>query len=262
MSPRIKAFLIHLALSLGILAVLLVIIYKIWYPQPFFSGDGGWQGVRIVAGVDIILGPLLTLVVFNIKKPWKELRRDLSIIGLIQITALCAGVWLVYEQRTRLITFADGYFMSLSEYNVEKANPAPELLKQIMAQKPPIAFVELPDDPDKAMAMLDEHVMRKPMHLMGQFYELLSSENRQKMLASGHDLKLVAETLPDKKAVIEAFLNKHPDPQLALLMIPINLRYKTLSLVLDKNNGEMIGTLPISQKDLSPLFEKRHQTTQ
>ncbi|MCG6936115.1 MAG: hypothetical protein LJE73_09510, partial [Proteobacteria bacterium] len=66
---RWRAFLIHLGISLVIFLILAYIILIKWYPVPFFYTDGGWQGVRIVAAVDLVLGPLLTLLVYKHGKP-------------------------------------------------------------------------------------------------------------------------------------------------------------------------------------------------
>ncbi|KAB0769044.1 hypothetical protein F7O87_33620, partial [Pseudomonas aeruginosa] len=62
---RWRAFFIHLLISLAIFIVLLAIICLWWYPGALFEIAGGWQGVRIVAAVDMVLGPLLTLVVYD-----------------------------------------------------------------------------------------------------------------------------------------------------------------------------------------------------
>ena len=89
---RFGAFAVHLGISLIIFIILGYLILFHWYPDFFFTSDGGWQGIRIVAFVDLVLGPVLTLVVFNNKKPKAELRRDLcfgyAVAGLNSV--LCA----------------------------------------------------------------------------------------------------------------------------------------------------------------------------
>jgi len=58
----------------------------------------------LVLIVDVCLGPLLTLAVFDPKK--KELKRDLSIILLIQLSALFYGIYTVSVARPAYIVFA------------------------------------------------------------------------------------------------------------------------------------------------------------
>lgn len=67
---RLRAFAIHLiAKSAGIILALLGLMHWVWYPAPYFEINGGWHVWRILAGVDVVLGPLLTLIVFKSGKP-------------------------------------------------------------------------------------------------------------------------------------------------------------------------------------------------
>ena len=108
---RWAAFAIHLALSAFVFIALAAVIIFVWYPGFLFQTDGGWQGIRLIAGIDLILGPLLTLIVYN--KAKKSLPIDLSIIALVQISALCAGSYLVYQERPLAIIFADNKFITM-----------------------------------------------------------------------------------------------------------------------------------------------------
>ena len=42
---KLKASAVHLSMSLIIFFILAYQIYYVWYPQPYFSVDGGWQGI-------------------------------------------------------------------------------------------------------------------------------------------------------------------------------------------------------------------------
>ena len=109
---KFKASGIHLALSTIIFLVFLYILIFHWYPLPYFHSDGGWQGVRIMLFVDVVLGPLLTFIVFNYKKPRNKIIFDLSIIAVIQIGALIWGVNAVYNGRPVVIVYYEGSFNS------------------------------------------------------------------------------------------------------------------------------------------------------
>ncbi|MDG4553623.1 MAG: hypothetical protein P9E24_05180 [Candidatus Competibacter sp.] len=62
---QLHAFVIHLATSVTIFLIFLGIMFFVWYPAPYFEIDGGWKVPRILAGLDVVLGPLLTLIVFK-----------------------------------------------------------------------------------------------------------------------------------------------------------------------------------------------------
>ena len=82
---RFSAFSIHLGISFLIFLLLAYLVVFQWYPGIFFDNDGGWRGMRIIVAVDLVLGPLLTLVVFKAGKP--GLRTDLTLIGLFRLYA-------------------------------------------------------------------------------------------------------------------------------------------------------------------------------
>jgi hypothetical protein len=69
-----------------------LLVFLVWYPNPYREISGGRELFLILVTVDVILGPLITLSIFNPVKAWKVLRRDLAIVGLIQLAALGYGM--------------------------------------------------------------------------------------------------------------------------------------------------------------------------
>src|SRR5262245_9454808 len=105
---RYRAAAIHLGLSVLLFIAVGYAVLFIWYPDFFFETDCGWQGMRIIAAVDLVVGPLLTLIVFKAGKP--GLRFDLTAIGVLQAICLAAGVWIVHGGRPLAIVYVDGSF--------------------------------------------------------------------------------------------------------------------------------------------------------
>ena len=102
---------VHLLMSIAVFIVLAYLIYYVWYPQPYYSVDGGWQGMRLVAAVDLVLGPLITFLIFNLNKSRREIVFDLVIILTIQFGALGYGVVTTYNQRPVSIVLIDRYIV-------------------------------------------------------------------------------------------------------------------------------------------------------
>ena len=111
---KIKAVSIHLLLSLIILAVFWYVIRYLWYPEPFFTAQGGWQGIRLMAFVDLVLGPTLTLIVYNHLKQRKEIIFDFSLIAIVQIGALVLGGYTVFSQRPIALVYWTGTFYTVT----------------------------------------------------------------------------------------------------------------------------------------------------
>ncbi|UUZ78005.1 pilus assembly protein [Polaromonas sp. P1(28)-13] len=80
-------------------ALTALIVFWLWYPYPYRELSGGRELLLLVIAVDVVCGPLLTMVLFNPAKPRAELWRDLGLVALIQLGALTYGLWTVWEAR-------------------------------------------------------------------------------------------------------------------------------------------------------------------
>jgi uncharacterized RDD family membrane protein YckC len=60
---RIIAFLFHFSISCLLALLALLLVFFVWYPAPLHSAVGVTSIFLIVLGVDVTVGPLLTLVV-------------------------------------------------------------------------------------------------------------------------------------------------------------------------------------------------------
>lgn len=135
---------IHIAISFVVFLVLLYFIFFEWYPQPYFAVDGGWQGIRILFGVDVVLGPALTFVIFNPAKRRREIVTDLSLVVLLQISALVWGVFTVHDQRPVAIVAFDGTLGPVVADAYEKQGIDIRNLAQFDARQPPLIFQRVP----------------------------------------------------------------------------------------------------------------------
>ncbi len=140
---RYQACLSHFVISLMIFLFLLGIIVFIWYPGDLIHA-GGWQGIKIVAGVDLVLGPLLTLVIYNPKK--KSLPFDLLIIALIQMSALGYGVWNVYNEKPLALVLSYDGLHILTKGDFKHFDIGPVRYKNKIGTPPFITIMSLPDD--------------------------------------------------------------------------------------------------------------------
>ncbi|MGB5705368.1 MAG: hypothetical protein WBM41_00940 [Arenicellales bacterium] len=259
MSPRIKAFLIHLGISLLILAALLYVIVFIWYPPPFFAKDGGWQGVRLITGVDLVLGPMLTLAVYNTRKGLRKLKFDLLVIAIIQFSSLAVGCWIVADQRTALVTFSNNRFVSMSQSQVTDSGVTEQVLASLQDQRPPMAYVALPDDQAERARVVMENLGGEPLFKRGDLYEPLTLENRLKIVEQGYDLSLVAKLSDELSKIVGDFFKKSGVTSERVVALPLYCRYGVLSLVLDQENGEIIDTIAINHDQLIASLSKGKQ---
>jgi hypothetical protein len=108
--PRFKAALAHLAVTAAIALISAILVFYIWYPSPFEQLSGGAALFLLIVACDMVLGPLLTLVVFDPKKSRNALIRDLAVICSIQLLALLYGLWTMFIARPIFVSFEKDSF--------------------------------------------------------------------------------------------------------------------------------------------------------
>ena len=171
---RWKAGAIHFSISLLVFLLLLSVILLIWFPGILFVIDGGWSGLRIVIGVDLVLGPLLTLIVFKSGKP--GLKFDLGCIAAFQISCMLAGMWIVYNERPLALVLAYDTFYSLSAKEFESYDRDPELLRSFPGSYPKLIYIELPENDISAeIAMIRSQFIGDPLFMQTENYQSLEN---------------------------------------------------------------------------------------
>jgi hypothetical protein len=257
---RWKAFLIHLGLSAVLYVVLLYLIVFLWYPQPYFASDGGWQAVRLITGVDLVLGPLLTLIVFKSGKP--GLRRDLSLIGILQVVALVWGTWMVYEQRIAMVTYADGTFYTLNNEQVHDAGGQAPAVAAQSSSTPPYAFVRLPADARERQELrLKTLFSAKLLHQLGERYEPLGNSNLPEVLAHAVEIEKYPAVSEQNRENLDRFLVRHGGAPQDYAFLPLRCRYQEMLLAVRRADGRIIDSLDIdpskSAASSPPANDKR-----
>lgn len=115
---RIRAAAVHLLISLALAALVAALVFGLWYPGAYRLLSGGRELFFLVIAVDVVLGPLLTFAVFDLRKGWPHLRRDLAVIGLIQLGALGYGLYTVLLARPIAMVFEVDRFRVLTSQQI------------------------------------------------------------------------------------------------------------------------------------------------
>lgn len=239
---RFHAFLIHLGISLAIFAVLAYLVVYVWYPDFFFTSDGGWQGMRIIVLVDLVLGPMLTLVVFNRKKPRTELRRDLGIIGTVQALCLSAGVYVVYMERPLALVYSDGRFYSMSADEYRDAGVAIPEFDGIPGPYPKRVMVELPEDLNEQSEIRGSALRnRVPLTVLAEYYvplnlSLIADEEQA---LSDADLERREQATGD----VSAWIATHGGSTSDYRFFTFGARYGFLVLGVSTREGTIVGLM-------------------
>ena len=139
---KLKASGIHLCISAVVFLGILYLILVEWYPGVFFEAEGGWSGIKLMAAVDLVLGPSLTLIIFNHLKPKKEIMLDLSFVAIVQIGALVWGGLQVYSERPVALVLWENTFYTVTEDYYDKQDIGLRDLAGYSDEKPLIIYAE------------------------------------------------------------------------------------------------------------------------
>lgn len=115
---RLKAFGYHLGISVLIALVSLYIIFMVWHPAPLATAVGVTHIFVMMLAIDVVLGPLLTLIIA--KKDKKSLKFDLTVIIVLQLAAFVYGIYNIAISRPVYIVF------DTSRFEVVQANEIPK----------------------------------------------------------------------------------------------------------------------------------------
>jgi hypothetical protein len=124
MKFRLKAFGLHLAASASALSLILGLLYLGWYHWPGWRLTDVTPVVTVLIGVDLVLGPLMTLIIANGKKSRRELTRDVGIIVAVQLCALIYGSTALWNGRPLYYAFSESELQLVQAYDINSDEAA------------------------------------------------------------------------------------------------------------------------------------------
>lgn len=120
LKTKAKAALIHFGICLSVFLIILAWTWLFGYQGSYFSMAGAVHGLLLVFFVDVVLGPLLSFMVYNPNKSKKEMSTDFALIGLVQLAALVYGVYTLYQEHPKaLLIYPDSTATVISQRELQ-----------------------------------------------------------------------------------------------------------------------------------------------
>jgi hypothetical protein len=244
---RGKAFAIHLGISALIGASVVSAMLAVWYPGPFFTAMGGNDLVMILLGVDVVLGPLITLIVFNPGKRLALLRLDLAVIGTLQAAALAYGVSVIAEARPVYMVFTVDRFDLVAANEIkdeELARVTDPRFASVPWGRPPTVAVRSPGDPKEQMRIIQSALAGADLQTFPQYYvpyEALASE----ALAKSKPVAVLRRRHPEAGPLIDRRLVELGRRDEDTRFLPLKARKTDYSVLLDARTGAVLGFLEL-----------------
>ena len=243
---RLRASTVHLGISLCIAAFAAALVFGLWYPYPYGEISGGRELFLLVVAVDVVMGPLITLAIFNSTKPRRELIMDFTVVGTLQLAALGYGLWTVFAARPVHLVF---------EYSRMSVVHAIDVDSDLLAKAPP-SLQTLPVTGPTVIAL-------RPFKNPAEQFDATTAALKGFPLAARSDLwqayePASADVLKEAKPVAELrarFSNQAAQIDLAiaatgrpvtdLRYLPLLSRKTAWTVLLDTTTAEPLGYLPL-----------------
>ena len=242
---RWKASGIHFSISLMIGIFAFCMLYFVYYPQPYFEPAGASKLVLILLSVDVVLGPLLTLVVFKSGK--KSLKLDLSVIAAVQMAALLYGLHIMWAARpVFVVASVDRLELVYAGDITDKAFAAatfPEFSKESVTG-PVLAVVRQPK-PEENAEVMDIIQAGSDLHLHPRYFVPATPAELSNFWVRAKQLKDLPE---NARKVLEAYVKAHGIKG-KLVAVPLKGRVDQYTLLVEQESNKIVAAFEVSAWD-------------
>ncbi len=241
---RFKAAAIHLSISAAIAAAVLAIMLALWYPPSLFWGMGGMELIVLIVGVDVGIGPLITLIIFDTKK--KELLFDLTVVAVLQLAALSYGVYALHAGRPVFIVFTGQNLAVASAADIdpeELAKAGVEDFRHLSLTGPRLAAAIPPRDRKELSDLLFASQQGFGIHQLPRYF-VPYAERRAQILEAARPLKEFAAEGADAQK-LQKYLQGSGKKTDNLGFLPVITRHARLLGIIDSRNGDLLEILQI-----------------
>lgn len=234
MQFRIKLFLGHLLISALIAASVVFVVYGIWHPAPLAKAVGVHHIFLMMLAIDVILGPILTLIVA--KEGKKSLKFDLTVIVMVQLMALVYGVYNITTNRPVYIAYDTERFEliqagDIPKEELKKAEPSYQNLS--FGRPNFVAIKKIKDEKDRSDRLFTELQTGVSPAMRPVFYEPITNQNDL------YDTLRPLEELYkyNKKEQVDGILARYPSADGFYTLLAYN---EDMTVLLDSKNKKIV----------------------
>lgn len=223
------------------------LVFGIWYPYPYRELVGGRELFLIVVAVDVMCGPMLTLVLFNHLKSRRELILDLSLVALIQLGALAYGLHTVAQARPVYLAFEVDRFRAVTYADIQHDVLKPEQggLQSIGWGRPQVIGTRSPANGDEMLRSLELSLSGFDPSVRPDWWVPYAAVT-EKVLRQAKPVVELRNKKPNETHLINAAIRDAKRDESQLVWLPVT-SFQSTGWVsfLDKSTAEILSFAPI-----------------
>ena len=242
---RLRAAVVHLLLSLAVAALAALLVFAVWYPMPYRQISGGRDLFLLVVAVDVAIGPLITLAVFDRRKPRAELVRDMAVVAAMQLAALAYGLHTVAQARPAVVALEVDRLRVVRAIDLAAADfsAAPPALAQLSWWGPRLLATRTPDASEKLDA-IDHGLAGEDVGMRPKFW-LPPEQTGPAMARAAKPFGPLLKRQPARAAEVQAANAATGRPADQVGYLPLLARQSDWSALVDRLSGEVLGYVPV-----------------
>ncbi|GAB2197122.1 hypothetical protein [Sessilibacter sp. MAH4] len=239
---KLKASGFHLLVTLIVALCSGILVFQVWFPGRLSEMLGGIDLYILVLSVEVTLGPLMSLVIFNPSKPRSELIRDYAIVGVIQLSALIYGLSVVSQSRPVFLVFVKDRIEVVSSLEMDGADLLAANDKRFSKKSwfgPVEICSQFPSDPQERSDLLFSAVDGKDIQMFPKYYRECT------------DGELIARSFSKDLLLSETVRANNPDfdftqlPKEDFVWLPVKHRFGAWVRVYPNKSDESFLYFPI-----------------
>lgn len=244
---RLAAAALHLGVSLGVAALAALLVFKIWYPYPYNEISGGRELFLLIVAVDVVLGPLLTLAVFNVAKRRRELVLDVSIIAVLQTAALVYGLWTVFIARpVYLVHEVDRFQVVIAaDIDPQDLQQAPAELRDLPIWGVRTIGVRKARDSEEMLKSIEQAMAGKDVSMRPGWWVPMGPSQLAILAERGKPVDSLRSKGPDAEQKLRQALKDISVPEGDLWTFPVVARSSGWSVLVNRKTQQIEGFVPI-----------------
>jgi hypothetical protein len=248
MKFRLQAFGTHLLCSALALTLVLGSLYLGWYHWPGWHLTEAVHVVTVMVGVDVVIGPLVTLIIANARKSRRELARDIAIIVAVQFSALGYGATTLWHGRPLYYAFSVNCLQVVQASDIDPG-AAREARKEKLALAPHWyslpRWIWAPFPKDKELAdKIFQGLMQGGYDVVGypQYYKTWQ-EGAPELRTRLQNVKDIKFFLPKQRTILEQRMRAAGLPTDQANCIALTGRGSSLLAVMDPRNLALLAII-------------------
>lgn len=230
-TAKFKFVTAHLIISICVAIVAASIVFFCWYPYPLNKAVGATHIFLMMLGIDIVLGPFFTWLVY--KEGKKSLKFDLMVIIVIQVIALGYGFYQITEGRPAWLVYNVDRFELVKNNEIVIENPTVIQLqfKHTSWLKPQFVAAEFAKDrKERNQEMFAEigsgiSIAQRPE----RYVDL--NKAKEKIQRQAQKLELLQQY--NNKIDVEKILAQYPQ---AIAFLPLKATAVDMTVLIDKHS--------------------------